>query len=46
MAKIVFPQYRKGRIGIDAFQGSILDNARKLGIEISSECGGAGRCGR
>jgi uncharacterized 2Fe-2S/4Fe-4S cluster protein (DUF4445 family) len=46
MAKMVFPQYRKGRIGIEAFQGSILDHARKLGIEISSECGGAGTCGR
>jgi uncharacterized 2Fe-2S/4Fe-4S cluster protein (DUF4445 family) len=46
MAKMVFPQYRKGRIGIEVFQGSILDHARKLGIEISSECGGAGRCGR
>lgn len=28
------------------FRGSILEHARKLGIEIASECGGMGICGR
>ena len=46
MARVFFPQYRKGRKGIEAFRGSILDHARKLGVEIASECGGLGTCGR
>ena len=46
MGMAFFPQYRKGRRGIAAFPGSILDHARKLGAEIASECGGLGRCGR
>jgi len=46
MAKMIFPQYRRGKTGIEIFEGSILDHARKLGIEISSECGGDGRCGK
>jgi len=46
MAKMIFPQYRKGKVGIDIFPGTILDHARKLGIEISSECGGEGICGK
>ena len=56
MAKMFFPQYRKGKAGIDVFSGTtdipqghvstILDHARKLGIEISSECGGEGICGK
>jgi uncharacterized 2Fe-2S/4Fe-4S cluster protein (DUF4445 family) len=41
-----FPQYRKGRAGIEASEGTILDHARKLGVEIASECGGLGECGR
>ncbi|MBU0610469.1 MAG: DUF4445 domain-containing protein [Armatimonadetes bacterium] len=44
--RVYFPQYRKGRNGIAAFDGTILDHARKLGIEIEAECGGAGTCGR
>ncbi len=44
--KVVFPQYRRGRAGIPAFDGTILDHARKLGIEIQVECGGKGTCGR
>ena len=46
MAKIIFPQYEKGKSGIEIFEGSILDHARNLGIEITSECGGVGKCGR
>jgi len=46
MGKIFFPQYRKGREGIPTFPGSILDHARKVGVEIASECGGLGTCGR
>ena len=44
--RIFFPQYRKGKIGLDVFEGSILDHARKLGVEIDAECGGQGICGR
>lgn len=46
MAKIFFPQYRKGREGIEIFDGNILEHTHKLGIEIASECGGLGKCGR
>ncbi len=45
MAKISFPQYRKGRNGIELFEGTILDHAHELGIEIPGECGGLGKCG-
>lgn len=46
MAKMYFPQYRRGREGIEAFAGTILEHAQKLGAEIASECGGVGACGR
>jgi len=46
MGRVFFFQYRKGRTGIEAFRGSILEHARKLGVEIASECGGLGSCGR
>ena len=46
MGRVFFTQYRKGRTGIEAFRGSILEHARKLGVEIASECGGLGTCGR
>ena len=46
MAKIFFPQYRKGRRGIATFRATILEHARKMGVEIASECGGLGTCGR
>ncbi len=46
MGRICFPQYRKGKEGTRTFSGSILEHARKLGIEVSSECGGRGICGR
>ncbi len=46
MGRLFFPQYRKGREGLATFPSTILDHARKLGIEIDSECGGLGTCGR
>jgi uncharacterized 2Fe-2S/4Fe-4S cluster protein (DUF4445 family) len=57
MAQMIFPQYRKGKVGIDIFPGTILEHARKLGVEIASEyvrfahrrlrlTGGEGICGR
>jgi uncharacterized 2Fe-2S/4Fe-4S cluster protein (DUF4445 family) len=46
MARIFFPQYKRGKEGIEIFEGTILEHARKLGVEIASECGGIGKCGR
>jgi len=46
VGRVFFSQYRKGRTGIEAFKGSILEHARKLGVEMASECGGLGTCGR
>ena len=48
MAKIYFPQYVRGREGIDIVVGeSVLEHIRRLGgVEIDSECGGQGICGK
>ncbi len=46
MGKLFFPQYRRGRAGAETFRGTILEHARRLGVEIASECGGLGKCGR
>ena len=48
MAKIFFPQYARGRDGIDIEVGqSVLEHIRRIGgVEIDSECGGQGVCGR
>ena len=46
MGRVYFSQYSRGRAGIAAFRGSILEHARRLGVEIASECGGLGTCGR
>lgn len=46
MGRVRFPQYRRGRDGIEAFEGTLLEHARKLGVKIASECGGLGACGR
>ena len=46
MARVFFPQFKKGKQGIEVEKGSILSSARKLGIEIPSECGGKGLCGK
>ena len=44
MPRMFFPQYKRGRDGIECFEGTILDHARKLGIELAAECGGRGQC--
>jgi len=46
MPRMFFPQYKRGRNGIECFEGTILDHARKLGIELAAECGGRGQCRR
>ena len=46
MARMCFPQYRRGRDGVEVFDGTILQHARKVGAELASECGGIGLCGR
>ncbi len=46
MGRVYFPQYRRGRAGIEAFEGTLLEHAQKSGVEMASECGGLGRCGR
>jgi len=48
MAKMYFPQYATGREGVDIAVGqSILAHIRRIGgVEIDSECGGQGVCGR
>ncbi|MFP4027882.1 MAG: ASKHA domain-containing protein [Candidatus Brocadiia bacterium] len=46
MGCLYFPQYRKGRDGVELFEGTLLEHAQKLGVEIASECGGLGTCGR
>jgi len=45
MPKMYFPQYRKARNGVELFEGTILEHAHTLGVEIASECGGLGKCG-
>ena len=48
MAKMFFPQYARGREGVDIVVGeSILEHIRRIGgVEIDSECGGRGKCGK
>jgi uncharacterized 2Fe-2S/4Fe-4S cluster protein (DUF4445 family) len=48
MAKMHFPQYARGRGGIELQQGqTVLQHIRRIGgVEIDSECGGQGICGR
>jgi len=46
MARMCFPQYRRGRAGVEIFDGTILEHAQKVGAEVASECGGIGTCGR
>jgi len=46
MPKVRFPQYRRARQGVGLFAGSLLEHARKAGVEIPSDCGGLGKCGR
>ena len=46
MPRMVFPQYKRGRNGIECGEGTILDHARRLGVQLPSECGGRGQCRR
>ncbi len=49
MAKMFFPQYERGRKeGIDLVIGqSVLEHIRRIGrVEIDSDCGGQGICGK
>jgi uncharacterized 2Fe-2S/4Fe-4S cluster protein (DUF4445 family) len=48
MGKIYFPQYARGRDGLELKPGdTVLEHIRRIGgIEIDSECGGEGICGR
>jgi len=46
MARIFFPQFKRGKKGVEISGGTILGAARKLGIGIISECGGKGKCGK
>jgi uncharacterized 2Fe-2S/4Fe-4S cluster protein (DUF4445 family) len=46
MPRMVFPQYKRGRNGIECGDGTILDHARRLGVQLPSECGGRGQCRR
>ena len=46
MARMHFPQYRRGREGVEVFDGTILEHAQKASAEVASECGGVGTCGR
>jgi len=44
MGKVYFPQFRRGRDGVEARSETILEHARRAGVEIASDCGGQGRC--
>lgn len=45
--RVVFPQYARGKDGIEIEEGGTLrDHADKLGIQIPSDCGGRGQCGK
>ena len=46
MARVFFPQFKRGRKGIKVFGETILEAAKKTGVEIISECGGKGECGK
>jgi len=48
MARMFFPQYAKGRDGVNLVIGeSVLEHIRRIGgVEIDSECGGKGICGK
>jgi len=46
MPQMFFPQYRKARGGVELSEDTILAHAHRAGIEIPSDCGGLGKCGR
>ena len=48
MARMYFPQYARGRGGVELRCGqTVLQHIRRIGgVEIDSDCGGRGDCGR
>ena len=48
MSKLYFPQYARGRDGVDIRVGeTVLEHIRRIGgVEIDSECGGQGVCAK
>jgi len=48
MAKMYFPQYARGRTGVELrSEETVLQHIRRIGgVEIDSECGGQGHCGK
>jgi uncharacterized 2Fe-2S/4Fe-4S cluster protein (DUF4445 family) len=48
MANMYFPQYARGRGGVELQPSqTVLEHIRRIGgVEIDSECGGQGSCGR
>jgi len=45
--RVIFPQYTRGRDGIEIEEGTTLwDHAWRLGIQIYRVCGGRGQCGK
>ena len=44
MGRVIFPQFKRGRDGVEARSETILEHARGAGIEIASDCGGQGQC--
>jgi len=44
MGKIIFPQFKRGRDGVESRRETILDLARGAGIEVAADCGGQGKC--
>jgi ferredoxin len=44
MGRVFFPQFRRGRDGVEAREETILEHARRAGVEIASDCGGRGEC--
>jgi uncharacterized 2Fe-2S/4Fe-4S cluster protein (DUF4445 family) len=44
MGRVFFPQFRRGRDGVEAREETILEHARRAGVEIASDCSGRGQC--
>jgi uncharacterized 2Fe-2S/4Fe-4S cluster protein (DUF4445 family) len=44
MGKVIFPQFKRGREGVESRRETLLELARGAGIEIAAECGGQGSC--
>ena len=46
MPRMVFPQYKRGRNGIECGEGTILDHARRLGVSHVAPCHCSGEAAR